>query len=64
VNKQGTDSYQAKLTYVGALTLPRNSLQRIKFDITQAELLVGPVDERPVFHPYEDAPSSTPAVRC
>ncbi|MBC8068901.1 MAG: nucleotidyl transferase AbiEii/AbiGii toxin family protein [Deltaproteobacteria bacterium] len=63
-NKQGTESYQAKVTYDGAFPMPRSSLQRIKFDITQREILVGPVDQRTIFHPYADGPATAATMRC
>jgi hypothetical protein len=34
-NKQGTTSFNAKVTYVGPMRLARQSLQRVTFDITQ-----------------------------
>lgn len=63
-NKQGTASFQAKVTYVGPLALPRRTLQRIKFDITQHELLVDPPDRRRIFHRYADAPVSSAMITC
>jgi predicted nucleotidyltransferase component of viral defense system len=64
MNKQGTASFQAKVTYVGPLALARRSLQRIKFDITQYELLVDPPDRRHIFHRYADAPTSSAMITC
>ena len=63
-NKQGTVSFQARVTYVGPLALARRSLQRIKFDITQHELLVDPPDRRRIFHRYADAPASSATITC
>jgi predicted nucleotidyltransferase component of viral defense system len=63
-NKQGTASFQAKVTYVGPLKLARHSLQRIKFDVTQHELLVDPPDHRRVFHRYPDAPEPSATIAC
>jgi Nucleotidyl transferase AbiEii toxin, Type IV TA system len=63
-NKEGTASFQAKVTYIGPLALPRRTLQRIKFDITQHELLVDPPDRRRIFHRYADAPQSSSTVAC
>lgn len=63
-NKQGTESYNAKLFYSGPLGLPRSSQPRIKFDITQHEVLVDPPDHREVFHGYRDALAPTPKVAC
>jgi predicted nucleotidyltransferase component of viral defense system len=63
-NKQGTTSFNGKVTYVGPLKLPRQTLQRIKLDITQHELLVDPPDLRRVFHRYADAPEPSATVAC
>ena len=63
-NKQGTTSYQAKLFYRGPLGLPRSSQQRIKFDITQHEVLVDPPDHREIFHGYSDALDPAPTIAC
>ena len=63
-NKQGTASFQAKVTYIGPLALPRRTLQRIKFDITQHESLVDPPDLRRIFHRYADAPESAATIAC
>jgi predicted nucleotidyltransferase component of viral defense system len=64
VNPRGRESFQARATYVGPLSLPRKSLQRVKFDITQDELLVDPVDFREIFHPYSDKLVPMPRVCC
>lgn len=63
-NKQGTESYNAKMFYSGPLRLPRSSQPRIRFDITQHEVLVDPPDHRDVFHGYRDAVSPPPKVAC
>ncbi len=63
-NKRGRQSYQAKVTYVGPLNLPRRQLQRAKFDLTQDEVIADSVDQRQVFHPYGDAIEPLPAVNC
>ncbi len=63
-NKQDTESFQAKLFYSGPLRLPRSSQPRIKFDITQHEVLVDPPDHRAVFHGYRDALEPAPRVAC
>ena len=63
-NKQGTDSFRAKLTYEGPHRMQRSSLQRVKFDITSYEVLVDPPDRRAVFHRYEDAREPAPRVPC
>lgn len=63
-NPRGKQSYQAKLTYVGPLNLPRQSQQRVKLDITQDEWLGDETQSREVFHPYGDLLPPPPSVRC
>ena len=63
-NPRGKQSYQAKLTYVGPLNLPRQSQQRVKLDITQDEWLGDATQSREVFHPYGDLLPPPPSVRC
>jgi len=63
-NPRGREAYRAKVAYACRLNLSPNSLQRIKFDITQDELLVDAPDLRAVSHPYEDAQNRAPRVRC
>jgi predicted nucleotidyltransferase component of viral defense system len=63
-NPRGNKSYQAKMTYVGPLNLSRGSLQRVKFDLTQDELLADATDSRELFHPYGDQGTPLPRVRC
>jgi predicted nucleotidyltransferase component of viral defense system len=63
-NKQGVASFQAKVTYVGPLKLARQSLQRIKFDLTEHEVLVDPPDHRRVFHRYADTAGAPATIAC
>jgi len=63
-NPRGRESFQAKVAYACRLNLSPNSLHRIKFDITQDELLVDQPDLRAVSHPYDDAQDPAPGVRC
>ena len=63
-NPRGNRSIQAKMTYVGPLKLPRQQLQRIKFDLTQDELIADVPQRRDVFHPYSDAPKPPLQVLC
>lgn len=63
-NKLGQETFHAKLTFRGALALPRQSRQRIKFDLTHHELVGLPPASRQVFHPYSDLPDPAPPVRC
>lgn len=63
-NKQGTQSFQAKVAYSGPLGMAPRSLQRVKFDITQAELLADDPVRREIFHRYQDAPTPVPTIAC
>lgn len=63
-NKRGNPSYQAKATYVGPLNMQRRQSQRIKFDLTQDEVLVDSVDHRSIVHMYEDAIEPPPTIAC
>lgn len=63
-NPRGRQSFQARLSYIGPLNLPRHSRQRVKFDITQDEWLGDDTEFREVFHPYGDLPPPPPRVRC
>lgn len=53
-NPRGNLSYQARLTYTGPLRLARRNLQKIKFDITQDEVLATDPELREIHHPYPD----------
>ncbi|MCK5285348.1 MAG: nucleotidyl transferase AbiEii/AbiGii toxin family protein [Alphaproteobacteria bacterium] len=64
INKQGLRTYQAKLAYSGPLSLPSRSQQRIKFDITNYEVITHPPDVREVYHGYSDAPEPSARVKC
>ena len=63
-NPRGRESYQAKVAYACHFNISGSNLQRIKFDITQDELLADTPDHRAVSHPYEDAQDPAPLVRC
>lgn len=62
-NPRGQVSLQAKMTYVGPLRLRSDARQRVKFDLSQDELVVDETDRRALFHPYTDALDPTPKVR-
>jgi predicted nucleotidyltransferase component of viral defense system len=64
VNKRGQVTFQARMTFRGPLSLPRQSRQRIRFDLTQDELIADAPALRPIFHGYSDARDSAPAVLC
>ena len=64
INKKNHKTYIAKFTYLGPLNLPSRTQQRIKFDITDDEIIVDSPDLREVFHPYSDTPSLPAKVTC
>jgi len=64
LNPRGRESFQARIPYACRLNLAPNSLQRVKFDITQDELLGAPPEVRDVFHSFEDAPDPPAGVLC
>ena len=64
INKRGHKTFEARLTFTGPLQLPRAQRQRIRFDLTQDELVVDPPESRHVFHGYSDIPDPVPQVFC
>src|SRR5439155_116026 len=64
INKRKNKTFVAKLTYLGPLNLPARNSQRIKFDITNDEIVFDINDMRDVFHPYSDAPNPSAKMRC
>ena len=63
-NPRGNRTFQARIAFEGPLRMPAGQIQRIKFDITQDEVVVDEPEERLVYHPYSDAPADSPRVRC
>lgn len=63
-NKQGSESFNARLGYIGPLRFTGQRMQRVRFDVTQRELLVDPPDHRAVFHRYDDSIQPAPTVAC
>ncbi|HEY4320919.1 MAG TPA: nucleotidyl transferase AbiEii/AbiGii toxin family protein [Gemmatimonadales bacterium] len=63
-NRRGHKTFEAKATFVGPLQLRSSQRQRIRFDLTQDELVVDAPVLRQVFHGYSDAPTPLPRVRC
>ncbi|MCC7131052.1 MAG: nucleotidyl transferase AbiEii/AbiGii toxin family protein [Gemmatimonadales bacterium] len=63
-NKRGEVTFQARVSFQGPLGLASRQRQRIKFDLTRDEIVVGPVQRRPVFHGYSDRPEPVPEVQC
>ena len=64
VNKRGYKTYEARMTFVGPLQLARAQRQRVRFDLTSDEIIVGPPEGRAVFHGFSDAPDGAPRIRC
>lgn len=64
INKNNHKTYIAKYTYLGPLNLPSRNQQRIKFDITDDEIIVDAYDMRDVFHMYSDASDPPAKIRC
>lgn len=62
-NPRGKPSYQARLTYAGSWPLNRRSLQKIKFDVTQDEIIASEPALRDVHHPYRDQQDPPAQVR-
>lgn len=63
-NKKGQKTYIAKYTYTGPLALPSRNQQRIKFDITDDEIIVDEPKLCEVFHRYSDTPKQPAKIRC
>jgi predicted nucleotidyltransferase component of viral defense system len=51
-NPRGETSFQAKISFNGPLGLPSKSLQRVKFDLTQDELIADTPQFRDLHHDY------------
>ncbi len=64
LNPRGKAAYMVKVSYAGPHPQPERSLQRIKFDLTQDELLVDMPDLRLLHHGYSDAQNPSPRIRC
>lgn len=65
LNKRGKTSFQAKISFDGPLN-PRSkkSLQRIKFDLTQDEIIAGEPVMKDLHHIYSDKTIPPPKLRC
>ena len=64
INKRGERTYLARATFFGPMPLQRAQRQRIRFDLTQDEVVVDEPGLREVFHGYSDAPESLPSILC
>ncbi len=60
-NLRGRPTTEGKIAYRGPRAPP--TLPKLKIDITSDEAVVAPPDERPVFHPYSDAPAPPARIR-
>jgi predicted nucleotidyltransferase component of viral defense system len=63
-NPRGKTSFQGKASFVGPLQMSRRTLQRVKFDLTQDEVLVDSPALRELSHPYDDTAMPAPRVFC
>jgi len=63
-NPRGFTSFQAKISYNGPIGGAPRSLPRVKFDITQDELLVDAPQMRKLHHSFSDVFSPPPHVLC
>lgn len=65
LNKRNETSYQAKISFDGPLNpKSKKSLQRIKFDLTQDEVIAGNPVLRDLHHIYSDKAIPPPKVLC
>ena len=62
-NPRARPAVQGRISYRGPIA-PSGDLPRIKLDLTADEILVLPAVERPVSHPYSDAPDGGMVARC
>jgi predicted nucleotidyltransferase component of viral defense system len=63
-NKNNAKTFAAKFGYVGPLHNATRAMARIKFDITDDEVIADVPEMRAVFHSYSDAPVATVRVKC
>jgi predicted nucleotidyltransferase component of viral defense system len=62
-NPRGGQGGEGRISFAGLLGRG-GSLPRIKLDLTNDEVVVLPAVQRPVSHPYTDAPEGGMTVRC
>lgn len=62
-NPWGKTSFQAKIPFSGPY-IPGKHLQRVKFDITQDELIADTPQLKNIHHDYTDASSPLPQILC
>jgi len=63
-NPRGKISYMMKIPFNGPLGLPSRSLQRVKIDLTQDELIADTALLRNLHHDYTDASTPAPQILC
>ncbi len=61
-NRRGNPTTEGRLAYSGPRQPP--NMPKVKLDLTSDELLADSPVERPISHPYSDAPTVVPQVRC
>ena len=64
-NKRGNTSFQVKISFDGPLNpKSKKSLQRIKFDLTQDEIIADEPTLRDLHHVYADKVVPPPQLKC
>jgi len=63
-NLRGKTSFQMKIPFSGPLRLPSKSLQRVKFDLSQDELIADTPQLRNLHHDYTDVSNPAPQILC
>jgi predicted nucleotidyltransferase component of viral defense system/DNA-directed RNA polymerase subunit RPC12/RpoP len=63
-NRRGRAAGQGRISYRGPIAPSYGDLPRIKLDLTVDEVLVLPPVDRPVSHPYNDAPEGGITAHC
>ncbi|HXB44354.1 MAG TPA: nucleotidyl transferase AbiEii/AbiGii toxin family protein [Puia sp.] len=64
INTNQARTFEAKISYIGPLNYTARTLPRIKFDITNDEIIADEQVMKEVFHNYTDAPVPPANVRC
>ncbi len=63
-NRRDRPAGQGRISYRGPIAPSSSDLPRIKLDLTADEVVVLPPVDRPVSHPYSDAPKGGILARC
>ncbi len=63
-NPRGNISFQAKISFNGPIGGPTKSLPRVKFDLTQDELIVDNSELRNLHHSFSDEFNPNPQILC